>query len=463
MGKQSKVDADRAKAEKRLEQEIGAGQTEEQLARAEKKAEGMGRGVNKGEEQLFEKKLTKEEKKAAMEIKKAEIAAKKAAKKAAAEGGDEAAEGDDGDGDGDGDGGDEERSASPSKSKKGAAGAVVAAEGDMASLTLEQQRVAAARAVTGVLASHAAALDVKIASFSISVGGNQLLNDCDLELNQGCRYGLIGENGSGKSNVLAAIAQRDIPLPAHVDVFHLHEEAPATEMTGVEAVINHATLEAARLEALSEQIIEESGPEDERLQAINDRLDELDPTGAEPRARKILSGLGFADHLVPMDRQTKHMSGGWRMRVSLAQALFAAPSLLLLDEPTNHLDLEACVWLEEHLSRYSKCLLVISHSQDFLNAVCTNTVWLNRSVLSYYTGNYDTFCKVVSNQEQVQMREYEKQQADMEKLATFVRVNKANGVAASAKSKKKVLEKLDPTPNPSPHPYPLTLAPTPSP
>ena len=82
-------------------------------------------------------------------------------------------------------------------------------------------------------------------------------------------------------------------------------------------------------------------------------------------------------------------------------------------------------------------------NQDFLNAVCTNTVWLNRSVLTYYSGNYDTFCKLVSNQEQVQMREYEKQQADMEKLATFVRVNKANGVAASAKSKKKVLEKLE--------------------
>jgi hypothetical protein len=319
MGKADKKDADRAKAEKRLEQEISAGQTEEELARAEKRAEGMSRGVNTGEAQLFEKKLSKEEKKAAMEIKKAEIAAKKAAKKAAAEGGDAAAEGDGGDGGG---GGDEERSASPSKSTKGAAGAVAAAGEKLASLTLEQQRVAAARAVTGVLASHAAALDVKIQSFSISVGGNQLLQDCELELCQGCRYGLIGENGSGKSNVLAAIAQRDVPLPSHVDVFHLHEEArpylprtsrappahlpctsrappvhlprtsrappvhlprtsraspahlpyiapasplhlpcispasplhlaqaPASEMSGVEAVIHHVTLEAARLEA----------------------------------------------------------------------------------------------------------------------------------------------------------------------------------------------------------------------
>jgi len=109
--------------------------------------------------------------------------------------------------------------------------------------------------------------------------------------------------------------------------------------------------------------LQECGLEDERLVSINARLDELDSTGAEPRARKILAGLGFADHMVPADRPTKHMSGGWRMRVALAQALFAAPELLLLDEPTNHLDLEACVWLEEHLANYSKCLLVVSHSQ----------------------------------------------------------------------------------------------------
>ena len=146
--------------------------------------------------------------------------------------------------------------------------------------------------------------------------------------------------------------------------------------------------------------------------------------------------------MIPMDRKTKHMSGGWRMRVALAQALFAAPSLLLLDEPTNHLDLEACVWLEEHLAGYKKCLLVVSHSQDFLNAVCTHTVWLHQATLKYYGGNYSLFCKLVEEEERVQMRVYSKQQADMEKLSTFVRVNRANGVATSAKSKKKVLEKV---------------------
>lgn len=209
----------------------------------------------------------------------------------------------------------------------------------------------------------------------------------------------------------------------------------------MEAVIAHIVEESEKLEALSVKITEECGPEDERLDAIADRMAELDPNGAEPRARKILSGLGFTDKIVPMDRKTKHMSGGWRMRVSLAKALFAAPSLLLLDEPTNHLDLEACIWLEEHCSRYNKCLLVISHSQDFLNAVCTHTIWLDNLKLSCYTGNYDTFCKLVDAEEAVQLKEYGKQQADIEKLSTFVRVNKANGVAMSAKSKIEGLRK----------------------
>mmetsp|Transcript_55956 Transcript_55956/g.144383 ORF Transcript_55956/g.144383 Transcript_55956/m.144383 type:complete len:598 (+) Transcript_55956:67-1860(+) len=310
-------------------------------------------------------------------------------------------------------------------------------------LTAEQQRVASKRAVTGVLASDKRSFDVKFDAFSMQVGGNQLVNDTSIELNRGCRYGLIGENGSGKSNILAAIAQGDLPLPGQVDVFHLHEEAPTSEQTAVEAVIAHIVDEAERLQKLSDKIMEECGPDDERIGMLAERIDELDPTGTEPRARKILAGLGFADHLVPMDRKTKHMSGGWRMRVSLAKALFAAPSLLLLDEPTNHLDLEACVWLEEHLSKYNKCLFVISHSQDFLNTVCTHTVWLHNSTLSYYGGNYAKFVQVVEEEERLQLKQYEKQQADMEKLENFVRVNKANGVASSAKSKKKVLEKME--------------------
>ena len=198
------------------------------------------------------------------------------------------------------------------------------ARGDASSLNNEQLRVQQVRAVTGVLASREEERDVKFASFSLMVGGNQLVTDCKLELNQGCRYGLVGTNGCGKSNVLSCLAQMELPVPDHLDMYHLHEEAPATEMTGVEAVINHIVVEAQKLEDLSEEIIEENGPDDDRLEAIYERLDELDPTGSEPRARLIMSGLGFADHLVPMDRKTKHMSGGWRMRVSLGKSMLSA-------------------------------------------------------------------------------------------------------------------------------------------
>jgi len=143
-----------------------------------------------------------------------------------------------------------------------------------------------------------------------------------------------------------------------------------------------------------------------------------------------------------MERATRDMSGGWRMRVSLAKALFAAPTLLLLDEPTNHLDLEACVWLEEHLSHYKKCLLVVSHSQDFLNTVCNKIVWLHDRDLKYYGGNYATFCAQVEAEEKITLKLYEKQQADMAKLADYVEANHANGKAKSAASKDKVLTKI---------------------
>ena len=113
------------------------------------------------------------------------------------------------------------------------------------------------------------------------------------------------------------------------------------------------------------------GPEDPRLEDIYDRIDSLDPTTFESRAGQILHGLGFDE--VMGQKATKDMSGGWRMRVALAKALFIRPTLLLMDEPTNHLDLECCVWLEEYLKLYNRILVITSHSQDFLNGVTTNT------------------------------------------------------------------------------------------
>eukprot|EP00882_Tetradesmus_deserticola_P006325 GHRQ01006654.1.p1 GENE.GHRQ01006654.1~~GHRQ01006654.1.p1 ORF type:complete len:528 (+),score=237.91 GHRQ01006654.1:258-1841(+) len=297
------------------------------------------------------------------------------------------------------------------------------------------------RTVTGVLASRPTARDIKIEAFSLGICGNELIQDCSIELTIGRRYGLIGQNGCGKSSFLEAIANREVPIPEHLDIYHLHQEAEPSDRTALEAVIDHIREEMNRLHAQEEAIMSENGPSDERLEAIYDRLDELDPNTFESRAAELLHGLGFSR--VMMERKTKDMSGGWRMRVALARALFAAPTLLLLDEPTNHLDLEACVWLEEYLKTYNKCLVLVSHSQDFLNGVCTHIIWLTQRQLTYYTGNYDTFMKTVAENEIVQMKKYQKEQEDIKHIKEFIAsCGTYANLVKQAKSKQKILDKM---------------------
>ncbi|WIA10679.1 hypothetical protein OEZ85_010859 [Tetradesmus obliquus] len=297
------------------------------------------------------------------------------------------------------------------------------------------------RTVTGVLSSRPTARDIKIDGFSLGICGNELIQDCSIELTIGRRYGLIGQNGCGKSSFLQALASREVPIPDHLDIYHLHQEAEPSDRTALEAVIDHIREEMERLHAQEEAIMSEHGPSDERLEAIYDRLDELDPNTFESRAAELLHGLGFSR--VMMERKTKDMSGGWRMRVALARALFAAPTLLLLDEPTNHLDLEACVWLEEYLKTYNKCLVLVSHSQDFLNGVCTHIIWLTQRKLTYYTGNYDTFMKTVAENEVVQMKKYQKEQEDIKHIKEFIAsCGTYANLVKQAKSKQKILDKM---------------------
>lgn len=238
---------------------------------------------------------------------------------------------------------------------------VIGPDGRPASAT--QAMLAHNRAVTGTLVSKPSDPSIKIDKYSMSFAGTSLIAETTLDLIQGCRYGVVGDNGCGKSNFINSIALREVPIPTHIDMYHLDREADPTDRSAVEQVVDHVNDEVTKLEMLSQSIVEESGPDDQRLVAIAERLDELDPSGFEVKARKVLSGLGFHETMtVPMERKTKHMSGGWRMRVSLAKALFAAPTILLLDEPTNHLDLEACVWLEEYLKDYSSKHRAYPHS-----------------------------------------------------------------------------------------------------
>merc|ERR1711998_552883 len=297
------------------------------------------------------------------------------------------------------------------------------------------------RVSTGVLTSRVTAQDIKISGFSMNISGTELVSETEIELTIGRRYGLIGANGSGKTNFLQCIANREIPIPDHMDMYHLHEEAAPSDRTALQAVVDHVVAEIAKLEARAEQIMEDFGPEDERLAMIYERLDELDPTTFEANASELLWGLGFTQ--VMMEKMTKDMSGGWRMRVALARALFAAPTLLLLDEPTNHLDLEACVWLEMYLAQYKKCLVLVSHSADFMNGVCTHMIWITEAKLQYYTGNYDTFCKTVEENKVIQQKAYEKEQEDIRHLKQFIAsCGTYANMVKQAKSKQKILDKM---------------------
>ncbi|KAK9825404.1 hypothetical protein WJX81_001288 [Elliptochloris bilobata] len=298
------------------------------------------------------------------------------------------------------------------------------------------------RTVTGVLTSRPTSRDIKIDGFSMGLNGVELIQDCSIELTIGRRYGLLGSNGSGKSNFLQCLAAREVPIPEHMDLYHLHQEAEPSDRTALEAVVDHINEEIARLNALEERIMNESGPDDERLQEIYERLEELDPSTFETTAAKLLHGLGFERKM--MAKATKDMSGGWRMRVALARALFAAPTLLLLDEPTNHLDLEACVWLEEYLKTYKKCLVLVSHSQDFLNGVCTHIIWLTQQRLTYYTGNYDTYVKTVQENEVIQQKKHEKEQDDIKHIKAFIAsCGTYSNLVKQAKSKQKILDKME--------------------
>lgn len=298
------------------------------------------------------------------------------------------------------------------------------------------------RSVVGSLQSRLDSRDIKIENITLTFHGKELLTDATLELNYGNRYGLIGPNGSGKSTILETIALRELPIPPQIDIFHLNGEVSPTNTSALDTVVSEVEREIKRLEAEAERVLTEEGPESSYLLELYDRIDSKDPQTLTARAAEILHGLGFSPQR--MNAPTKDLSGGWRMRVALARALFVKPTLLLLDEPTNHLDIAACVWLEEYLKEYESTVLLISHSQDFLNHVCTNTINLRRGKLVYYGGNYDTFIKTKAELDANQMKAYQKQQDDIKHIKEFIAsCGTYSNLVRQGKSKQKIIDKME--------------------
>lgn len=230
--------------------------------------------------------------------------------------------------------------------------------------------------------------DIVIDGINIAFGNIFLLDNAKLTLNWGTRYGLIGRNGCGKSTLLKMISTGDLPVPDHMMIHLCDSEVEPSDMTALECVLSADKERATLLETLETESHKEK-PSISTLEYIHNRLLEIEADTAEARSGEILGGLGFDRTM--QNKKVKDYSGGWRMRIAIAQALVLRPDVLLMDEPTNHLDLESCLWLEDHLSKWNKILLVISHAQDFLNGVCTKTIHWHDMKLDYYGGNYDQF------------------------------------------------------------------------
>ncbi|OAY52905.1 ABC transporter F family member 4 [Manihot esculenta] len=243
--------------------------------------------------------------------------------------------------------------------------------------------------------------DITIDNFSVSARGKELLKNASVKISHGKRYGLVGPNGMGKSTLLKLIAWRKIPVPKNIDVLLVEQEVVGDDKTALEAVVaaNEELVKIRQEVASLQNLTLAAGDEDgddingndagEKLAELYEKLQILGSDAAEAQASKILAGLGFTREM--QGRRTRSFSGGWRMRISLARALFVQPTLLLLDEPTNHLDLRAVLWLEEYLCRWKKTLVVVSHDRDFLNTVCNEIIHLHDLKLHFYRGNFDDF------------------------------------------------------------------------
>ncbi|XP_008778513.1 ABC transporter F family member 3 [Phoenix dactylifera] len=305
--------------------------------------------------------------------------------------------------------------------------------------------------------------DIHMENFTVSVGGRDLIKDASVTLSFGRHYGLVGRNGTGKTSFLRHMAMHAIDgIPKNCQILHVEQEVEGDDTSALQCILNsdieriQLLEEEARL--LSQQrdleYDEETGKSNakvngsidkdamsKRLEQIYERLEFIDAYSAESRAASILAGLSFTPEM--QRKPTKTFSGGWRMRIALARALFIEPDLLLLDEPTNHLDLHAVLWLETYLVRWPKTLIVVSHAREFLNTVVTDIIHLHGQKLTTYKGDYDTFERSREEQLKNQQKAFESSEKSRAHMQAFIDKFRYNAKRASlVQSRIKALERM---------------------
>ena len=286
---------------------------------------------------------------------------------------------------------------------------------------------------------------ISIDSLTLQRGPLRLLEHANLTLHAGQKVGLLGTNGAGKSSLFALLRGQIEPdagscsVPADWRIAHMQQEVSALDRHAVDYVLDGDQ----RLRDIQRRLAEAERLEQaEQLGALYAELESHGGFSADSRARTLLAGLGFTSE--QCNRRVGDFSGGWRMRLNLAQALMCPSDLLLLDEPTNHLDLDAILWLEDWLRNYPGTLLLISHDRDFLDAVVEHIVHFENRALHLYRGGFSQFERTRAERLAQQQSAFEKQQAEREHMHSYIaRFRAKASKAKQAQSRLKALERME--------------------
>ncbi|KAG8195227.1 hypothetical protein JTE90_027968 [Oedothorax gibbosus] len=290
--------------------------------------------------------------------------------------------------------------------------------------------------------------DIKIENFDIAFGDKTLLTGADLTLVYGRRYGMVGRNGIGKSTLLKMVASGQLRISSHISVLHVEQEVVGNDTIALDSVLecdetrqNLLNEEKRLLDIINNKSSDEDKNVSDSLQTIYTELQAVEADKAPAKASVILAGLGFSPEM--QIKATKEFSGGWRMRIALARALFSKPDLLLLDEPTNMLDIKAIIWLENYLQTWESTILVVSHDRRFLETVPTDILHFHTHRIDAYKGNYGNYVKIMTAKLKHQQREYEAQQMLRAHVQVFIDKYRAlPKTAALVQSKIKMLKRL---------------------